>query len=128
LDEKKNETDVCLGCGTFQLNDKVKGLVEKLVGEKRVQVEVDKPIVVVEKKEKGVLYERKVNGEWGWYKSKKYKKDGKYVGEIENRKPNGQGTETWDKNKYIGEYKDGKPWNGTYYDKYRNIIEKWVNG
>ena len=32
LDEKKNETDVCLGCGTFQLNDKVRGLVEKLVG------------------------------------------------------------------------------------------------
>ena len=32
LDEKKNKTDVCLGCGTFQLNDKVRGLVEKLVG------------------------------------------------------------------------------------------------
>ena len=32
LDEKKNETDVCLGCGTFQLNDKVRGLVKKLVG------------------------------------------------------------------------------------------------
>ena len=31
LDENKNQTDVCLGCGTFQLNDKVKGLVEKLV-------------------------------------------------------------------------------------------------
>ena len=25
LEEKKNETDVCLGCGTFRLNDKVKG-------------------------------------------------------------------------------------------------------
>ena len=32
LDEKRNETDVCLGCGTFQLNDKVRGLVMKLVG------------------------------------------------------------------------------------------------
>ena len=32
LDEKKNETDVCLGCGTFQLNDKVRGLIQKLVG------------------------------------------------------------------------------------------------
>ena len=29
LDEKKKETDVCMRCGTFQLNDKVKGLVEK---------------------------------------------------------------------------------------------------
>ena len=35
LDEKRNETDVCLGCGTFQLNDKVRGLVEKLVGKKK---------------------------------------------------------------------------------------------
>ena len=32
LDEKKKETDICLGCGTFQLNDKVRGLVGKLVG------------------------------------------------------------------------------------------------
>ena len=68
LDEKKNETDVCLGCGTFQLNDKVKGLVEKLVGGKRVEV-------VVEKKEKGVLYEREVNGKWLWYIIGDEKKD-----------------------------------------------------
>jgi hypothetical protein len=46
LDEKRNETDVCLGCGTFQLNDKVRGLVQKLVREK--------PIVV--RKEKGILF------------------------------------------------------------------------
>ena len=32
LDEKKNVTDVCLGCGTFQLNDKIRRLIEKLVG------------------------------------------------------------------------------------------------
>ena len=44
LDEKKNETDVCLGCGTFQLNDKVRGLVEKLVVVKKVEPE---PVVVV---------------------------------------------------------------------------------
>jgi hypothetical protein len=31
LDEKKKETDICLKCGTFQLNEKVRGLVEKLV-------------------------------------------------------------------------------------------------
>ena len=30
--------------------------------------------------------------------------------------------------KYVGEFKDGKTWNGTMYDKYRNIIRKWVNG
>ena len=48
LDEKKNETDVCLGCGTFQLNDKVRGLVEKLVGVKKVEpVVVERPVVGV---------------------------------------------------------------------------------
>jgi hypothetical protein len=40
LDEKSNETDVCLGCGTFQLNDKVRRLVEKLVG--KIVVEENK--------------------------------------------------------------------------------------
>ena len=43
LDEKKKETDICLKCGTFQLNDKVRGLVEKLVGGKKVEPE---PVVV----------------------------------------------------------------------------------
>lgn len=33
LDEKRKETDVCMGCGTFQLNDKVNDLVEKMVGD-----------------------------------------------------------------------------------------------
>ena len=37
-------------------------------------------------------------------------KDRKYVGEIENGLPNGQGTYTWsDGRKCVGEYKDGKP-------------------
>ena len=34
LEEKKKVNDICMGCGTFQLNDKVMGLVEKLVGKK----------------------------------------------------------------------------------------------
>ena len=50
LDEKKNETDVCLGCGTFQLNDKVRGLVEKLVGKKKVFT--DEPVVQKIEKDK----------------------------------------------------------------------------
>ena len=56
LDEKKNETDVCLGCGTFQLNDKVRGLVEKLVGGKKVEPE---PVVVVSRDDEE--YEEKNN-------------------------------------------------------------------
>ena len=47
LDEKKNETDYCEGCNTKKLNDKVMGLVEKLVGVKEVE-----PVVEVKKVEK----------------------------------------------------------------------------
>jgi hypothetical protein len=152
LDEKRNETDVCLGCGTFQLNDKVRGLVEKLVGVKNVEVVQKKPIIVVEKKEKGVLYGRLYNKKLLWKKSGDEKKDGKYVGEIENRKPNGQGTLTWfngDKyvgefmdgkkngqgtytfyygRKYVGEFMDGKRWKGTMYYKDGKIKNIYVNG
>ena len=84
LDEKKNEEDYCEGCGTFELREMIGGLVEKLVGKR--------PIVV--RKKKGVMYSRFVNGEWGWYKSGNEKKDRKYVGEIEEGIPNGQGTDT----------------------------------
>jgi uncharacterized delta-60 repeat protein len=52
LDEKKNETDVCLGCGTFQLNDKIRRLIEKLVGGWKVEPVVERPVVEVKKVEK----------------------------------------------------------------------------
>ena len=52
-----------------------------------------------------------------------------YVGERENGKYHGQGTLTFrDGDKYVGEYKDEKPWNGTYYDKDGNIKGKFVDG
>ena len=127
---QKNETDVCLGCGTGELRKMIGGLVEKLVGEKRVEVVVDKKsVVVVEEKGKGVLYRRLVNGKWGWYKSGNEKKDWKYVGEIEEGIPNGKGTHTWsDGGKYVGEFKNGKRWNGTRYDTDGKIISKYVKG
>ena len=59
--------------------------------------------------ETGVLFERRVNGKFGWYKGGDEKKDWKYVGEIKNGKPNGQVTETSpDGRKYVGEFKNGK--------------------
>jgi len=83
LDEKRNEEDYCKGCVTFELREMIGGLVEKLVGEKRVEV-------VVQKKEKGVLYRGNRNGEWGWYKSGNEKEDGKYVGEMKWTPSQGQ--------------------------------------
>ena len=102
----------------------------------------------------GVIFLKKknVNGESKWFEDGDEENDGKYVGEIENGKPNGQGTYTspvggtfigewkdgkrngqgtftWsDGEKYVGEWKDGEMWNGTQYDKDGNIKYKWVNG
>ena len=40
-----------------------------------------------------------------------------------------QGTFTSsDREKYVGEVREGKPWNTTRYDKEEIIIGKWVNG
>ena len=53
----------------------------------------------------------------------------KYEGEWKNGKRTGQGTYTWSNgDKYVGEYKGEKPWNGTEYNKDGNIIRKFVNG
>ena len=52
-----------------------------------------------------------------------------YKGDVENGKPNGLGVIiNTNKGKYVGEWREGKPWNGTYYDKDGNIKYKWVNG
>ena len=146
LDEKKNETDVCLSCGTFQLNDKVRGLVEKLVGLKKVE-----QVVVVEKRQEGVLFRRIENGEVRWFENGNDKKDWKYIGEIKNGKPNGtgvlsstfgkysgevkngmqhgQGTFTYKSGrKRVGEFRKGKPWNVKNYYKNGKIDTEWVKG
>ena len=110
----------------------------------------------------GVLFLRDEYGESKWFKIG-YEKiwvhllwkvitDGKYVGQIENGEPNGQGTFTFpDGEKYVGELKDGeqhgqgtltskegkkfegewrnnKPLNGLFYDKDGKINYKYVNG
>ena len=86
---------------------------------------------VVEEKERGVLYYRKVDGNWEWNKSGDEEKDGKYVGEIENGFPNGQGTITSpDGRKYVGEWKDGLPngqGTGTY-DGGKKYVGEWKDG
>ena len=50
-------------------------------------------------------------------------------GVFQDGKYDGQGTETYSSGwKWIGEWKKGKRWNGTLYDKDRNITKKYVNG
>ena len=57
----------------------------------------------------GVLFQRKVNGELEWFEDYGENEYGKYVGEIKNWIPNGQGKHTYPDGKmYKGEWKDGK--------------------
>ena len=45
-----------------------------------------------------------------------------YSGEFKDGSYHGQGTHTWAKgNKYVGEWKDNKVWQGTQYDKEGNV-------
>ena len=52
-----------------------------------------------------------------------------YVGELKDGEYYGQGTYTFpDGRKYVGEFREGIPWNTSHYDKNGNIILKFVNG
>ena len=60
--------------------------------------------------ETGVLFLSLENGELVYYEEGDDDNEGKYVGEIDNGEPNGQGTFIWsDGTKYVGEYKNGLP-------------------
>jgi len=79
--------------------------------------------------ETGVLYQYETSSGFVWKNFGVKDTQPKYKGQVENGKPNGQGTYTNpDGEKYVGEWKDGKPWDLTIYDKNGNIIGKWVNG
>ena len=54
---------------------------------------------------------------------------GLYEGEYKDGEHHGQGTETYPNGgKYVGSWKGGLKWNGTYYDHNGNITGKYVNG
>ena len=96
----------------------------KLTGNKMfemVKVECEKNFKQL-KKRKGILFFINRDRKLGWYKKGDRKKDGKYVGEIENRKPNGQGDThlfQW------GEICGGmEGWNALDWDQ---IQQKWRN-
>jgi len=78
------------------------------------------------KEKKKVLYMGKRNGKVGWFevkwegeKNNNNKDVGKYVGEIKNGSPNGQGTINLTFDKYVGEFKNG------YYDGKGTLISRY---
>ena len=57
----------------------------------------------------GVLYRHGENGSSEWLEDGDEKKDGRYIGEIDNGEPNGQGAITYsDGGMYVGEWENGK--------------------
>ncbi len=135
--------------------DKNGNVIGKFVNEVRkieepVVVIVKKPAVVVKKSHTGVLFRHWENRQWRWFRNGNEKKNRKYVGDIRNGGPNGQGTLIFpdgdkyvgkfkdgeyhgqgtytfhDGAKYVGEFKNGKVWNGTVYNG--NLEYKIVNG
>ena len=97
---------------------------------------IEEPVVVVDKKQSGVLFFKRSfdpdnrKWRWGWFKGGNEKTDEKYVGEIGNNQPNGKGTIIYPGGgKYIGEFKDGKyNGQGTYMDERRKYKGGWKNG
>ena len=102
-------------------------------------------------KETGTIFLKKVNGKIGWFESGDEKKHLKYTGEIVDGKPNGIGELSSPSGKYYGEFKNGlmhgqvthkyvngkkrigefrkgKQFNTTLYDKDGNIFGRYVNG
>jgi len=81
--------------------------------------------------ETGVLFLSLENGELVYYEEGDDDNEGKYVGEIKNGRPNGQGTFTFlNGTKYVGEYKDGlENGQGTYTHTLGLMEESmWGNG
>ena len=84
--------------------------------------------MVMGKSSQGVLYRSRKGG---WTINEEENTDRKYVGEIKNGRPNGQGTVTRNDGKtYVGEFREGRL-NGqgtvTWSDG-RKIVGEWKNG
>ena len=107
LYEKMKVTDVCLGCGTFELNGKVGGLVDKLLEGSGEVLELSN---IVNKGDiTGVLFRIKIDNEWKWSEVGNYKENPKYEGEIKNSLPSGKGVLSHlDKIVYDGEWVKGE--------------------
>jgi hypothetical protein len=113
-------------------------------------------VKIFEMKKEGILFYTSSNGSLGWYETGVEGKSRKYVGQIKDGKPHGQGTSTWgDRTMYVGEwkygyhhgqgtlfvtdgkgygfnvegiFKNGNPWNCKNYLPNGNYIGKYVNG
>ena len=77
----------------------------------------------------GVLYRHGENGSSEWLEDGDEKKDGRYIGEIDNGEPNGQGSITYsDGGMYVGEWENGRMGSITVMEHSLILIEQGING
>ena len=110
LDQKKKETDVCINCGTFQLNDKVGKLVNNLIliKDKINNENKESDIFVKTNQKTNSLYLTFVNSKRTWIKQNTDDSIGKYEGDLENNHPQGYGVLTYyDGGSYKGNWLNG---------------------
>jgi hypothetical protein len=86
------------------------------------------------KTENGILFRDTPHAKWVqggeiWFSSGDVKTQAKYEGNIVAGFPEGHGTLTFPSgSEYTGDFREGKPWNVTTYDKNGKISYKFVNG
>ena len=119
LDQKKKETDVCINCGTFQLNDKVGKLVNNLIliKDKINNENKESDIFVKTNQKTNSLYLTFVNSKRTWIKENDDDSIGKYEGDLENNIPQGYGILTY----YDGGFYKGNWLNGLMHGKGERI-------
>ena len=87
------------------------------------------PVIVDNHKGKNTFYRWGEGGYYNWMRFGDKETQPMYQGQVKDGKPNGQGDlYLIDGRKYVGEWKDGRPWNGTEKDRDGNILGKWGNG
>ena len=134
LDEKRKETEYCEGCKTKELNEKVNGLVQKLIGlydvldENRI-TELEKTVgsEKYENQQKITDYKYFWDGS-SWITEGNPSKEGYYEGEMKNGKRNGKGIfRLPEGSRFEGEFKDDKLWDISEYNG-EKLVGTWKNG
>ena len=86
------------------------------------------PVIEDNHKGKNTFYRWGEGGYYNWMRFGDKETQPMYQGQVKGGKPNGLGVLIYlDGNKYVGEWKGGRPWNGTEYDRDGNILYKIVN-
>ena len=129
-------SDKNIGVGEFRRNKpwniSTYDKAGKIIWKMKHGVRVEKGTLL--KTEKGILFRDTPHAKWVqggkiWFNSGDVKTQAKYEGDILAGFPEGHGTLNFPSgSKYKGDFREGKPWNVTTFDKNGKISYEFVNG